>query len=158
VEEYLRELERQVTAAGIDLREPSADKSEPANSLMKARIRAGLCAFTGNLPFEGGKMLCGGYASNRPTEEWVCKSCDEDIERKKKARVDREDFRQAQQRIRGPLWAAQEYLGFSSVQKSLVSCDEGQALLEKAQADLVAATNSTSLLLAYAARMNGFED
>jgi hypothetical protein len=72
--------------------------------------------------------------------------------------MDYEDFRRARQRIRGPLWGAQEYLQFPSVKKDLVSCDEGQALYEKAQADLVAAINSAGLLLAYAARMNGFED
>lgn len=66
-----------------------------------------------------------------------------------------EEFGRARRRIRGPLFEAQAYLGLSMGE--LVACDEGRELYSKAQADLAAAVDSAGRLLAYAARMNGFD-
>lgn len=68
-----------------------------------------------------------------------------------------EDYRTAQLRIRGPLFGAQEALTFS-IAKDMAPCDEGKALLEQARKDVSKAIDSVGLLLAYAARMNGFDD
>ena len=68
-----------------------------------------------------------------------------------------EDYRTLQIRGRGPLFGAQEYLSFSTVE-SAAACDEGKALLKEARESVDHAISRVSLLVSYVARMNGIEE
>ena len=67
-----------------------------------------------------------------------------------------DDYDRLRFRVRGPLYAAGEYLGFESVIKSLEICDEGEKLVIQARNDIQAAQQSVHKLIAYAERMHGF--